>query len=271
MPQTLLDGLDLALRWFHVIAGIMWIGQTYLFNWMERVLEPPKGPGKENISGELWMVHGGGFYLVEKQKWPQIMPKKLHWFKWESALTWLSGMSLLAVVYWAGAPLLEFGSEVSRATGIAVSLGTLILGWILYDRLWNSPIAKFEALGAALCWAAVMGIAYGLTRFLSDRAAFLHIGAMFGTIMVANVWMRILPSQRKMIAITKAGGAPDERLAERARRASRHNTFMSVPLILLMLSNHFPTLTYGHPYHLAILGILIPTGWLIAKLIREWA
>lgn len=263
------EWINLVARWVHVIAGIMWIGQTYLFNWMERALTPPKGPGKENISGELWMVHGGGFYLVEKQKWPELMPKTLHWFKWEAAITWLSGVFLLGVVYWAGAPLLDYGSEIGRAQGIAISAGTLVLGWVVYDLLWGSPLGKNELLGAAVSWVLVVALAYGLGRFLSDRAVFLHVGAMFGTIMVANVWMRILPAQRKMIAITSSGGKPQPALAERARRCSKHNTFMSVPLIFTMISNHFPDATFGRDCGWAILGVLILVGWGAAKVIRE--
>lgn len=270
IPGDFREWLDLVLRWFHVIAGISWIGQTYLFNWMERAMTPPDDQAKKNISGELWMVHGGGFYLVEKQKWPEIMPHALHWFKWEAALTWMSGVMLLGIVYWAGAPLLDYGSDTSRSMGIALSIGYLVAGWILYDALWTTPLKKNEPLGAALCWVLILASAYGLSHFLSWRAVYLHIGAMFGTIMVANVWMRILPSQRKIIAIAKAGGPPDQSLAERARRCSKHNTFMSVPLIFLMISNHYPAATYGGNWNLMALAVLIPIGWIAAKIIRDW-
>lgn len=268
--SDLKEWLNLIFRWAHVVAGIMWIGQTYLFNWMERVLEPPKGPGKENISGELWMVHGGGFYLVEKQKWPELMPKALHWFKWESFFTWFFGMCLLAVVYWFGAPLLPYGSPLTRAEGIGVSIAVLAGGWMVYDIMWRQPLlANNEPLGAAISWLLIVGLAYALGFVLSNRAVYLHIGAMFGTIMVSNVWMRILPSQRKMIEITKAGGTPDQRLAERARRCSKHNTYMSVPLLFCMLSNHFPAITFGRSCGWAILGGLVLAGWGAAKVIRD--
>jgi uncharacterized membrane protein len=264
------EWLNLFVRWVHVIAGVMWIGQTYLFNWMERALTPPTDPKKTNISGELWMVHGGGFYLVEKQKWPELMPKVLHWFKWEAASTWISGMILLAVVYWTGAPLLDYGSSLSQAQGVGISIGVLVLGWLVYDTLWNSPIGKNEKLGAAISWVLVVALAWELGHFLSNRAVYLHIGAMFGTIMVANVWMRILPNQRKMIALTKAGLPHDPSLAARSRRCSKHNTFMSVPLIFTMISNHFPNATYGRDYNWAILGGLILLGWGGAKVIRDY-
>ena len=269
MNMEVQEWLNLLARWVHVIAGVMWIGQTYLFNWMERVLTPPEGAGKENIAGELWMVHGGGFYLVEKQKWPELMPRVLHWFRWEAMLTWLSGMVLLGVVYWAGAPLLEYGSDLSRPAGIAISISVLVFGWLAYDFLWSTPLGRHEALGAAVSWVLVTALAWGLSHVLSDRAVYLHIGALFGTIMVANVWMRILPSQRKMIAITEAGGTPDQTLAARARRCSKHNTYMSVPLIFTMISNHFPATTFGRDCGWLILGGFILVGWGAAKVIRD--
>ena len=263
------EWLNLALRWFHVIAGFMWIGNTYLFNWFERVMTPPADPRKKNITGEMWMVHGGGFYLIEKQKWPEIQPRRLHWFKWESLMTWVSGVLLLAVVYWAGAPLLAYGSALSRAQGIGVSVGVLVLGWIGYNAVWRSPLGRSEALGAAVSWLLVVALAWGLGRFLSNRAVYLHIGAMFGTIMVANVWMVILPNQRKMMALTQKGGKPDPSLSARAGRCSKHNTYMSVPLVFTMISNHFPDATFGRDWNWLILGGLLLVGWAAAKLIRD--
>ena len=264
----LLDWLSLLLRWFHVIAGIMWIGTTYLFNWMERALTPP-GEGKPNIMGELWMVHGGGFYLVEKQRWPELMPKTLHWFKWESMLTWLSGFLLLSVVYWAGAPLMSFESTWSRGGAIGLSLGSLVAGRVIYDLVWRSPLGASELLGAFVSWLLTLALAWGLGHVFSDRSVYLHVGAVFGTIMVTNVWMVILPNQTKMLAITKAGGTPDPELSRRAARASKHNTFLSVPLLLTMISNHYPAITFGTPNGLLVLAVLIPFGWLAAKVIRD--
>lgn len=268
MVDTLLDWLHLLFRWAHVIAGVMWIGQTYLFNRLERELEPSK---KENIMGEIWMVHGGGFYLVEKQKWPEIMPRNLMWFKWESALTWISGFLLLAVFYWTGAPLLDYGSDLSQGAGIAISVASLIGGWVIYDLLWRTPISKHEKWGALLCWLLAIGAAWALSHWLSWRAVYLHMGAIFGTIMVCNVWMRILPNQRKMIEITKAGGKPQYHLATQSARCSRHNTFMSVPVMFFMISNHYPALTFGCELNLAILAAIIPLGWVGAYFIRKYA
>lgn len=269
--NPLQDWLSLILRWVHVIAGIMWIGSTYLFNWIERTFTPPDdAASKPNISGELWMVHGGGFYLVEKQKWPKIMPRTLHWFKWESMMTFLSGFLLLVVVYWCGAPLLPYGTALTQWQGIGISAGVLAGGVVVYNLLWNySPLREREGLGIVVSWLLLVALSWGLTRVLSDRAAYLHIGAMFGAIMVANVWMIILPNQRKIMAITEAGGKPEPELSRRAGRCSRHNTYMSVPLIFTMISNHFPNITFGRDLNWLILGFLILAGWGAAKLIRD--
>jgi len=260
-----LDWLSLVLRWFHVIAGIMWIGTTYLFNWMERALDPSTKP---NIMGELWMVHGGGFYLVEKQKWPEKDPRVLHWFKWESMLTFLSGLGLLMIVYWAGAPLLEYGSTITRWQGVGISVATLVLGRVGYELIWRSPLGKSEPVGAFVSWAAAVFVAWLLGRWLSDRAVFLHVGAMFGTIMVTNVWMTILPNQRKALKIAAEGGAPQPELGKRAARSSKHNTYMSVPLIFTMISNHYP-MTFGREHNWIVLAVLILAGFGGAKVVRD--
>jgi uncharacterized membrane protein len=261
------EWLSLILRWIHVIAGIMWIGQTYLFNWMERAFEAPNPP-KKNISGELWMVHGGGFYLVEKQKWPEIMPRTLHWFKWEAMITWLSGFFLLAVTYWMGAPLLPFGSGLGQWQGAGISAGALIGGYAGYRLIWK-VMGQNELPGAVVCWAAIMATAWGLSHVFSDRSVYLHVGAIFGTIMVCNVWMTIIPNQRKIMAITESGGQPDHSLSAAAKRCSKHNTFMSVPLLFTMISNHYP-MTFGGPWALPVLGVLIVLGFVTAKLIRDY-
>ncbi len=263
---------ELITRWVHVIAGIMWVGQTILFHWMERVLVPPAEdhPDKSNIAGELWMVHGGGFYLVEKQKWPRIMPQTLNWFKWEAMSTWLSGMMLLMLIYWTGAPLLDYGSELSRPAAIGISIGVLVGGRLVYDLIWNwSPIRENLLVGGAISWALVVALTYWLGTVFSDRAAFLHIGAMFGTIMVSSVWMIIIPNQHKMIKIAKEDGEPQPELGAQSKRCSIHNTYMSVPLIFTMLSTHYPETTYGSEHGWAVMGVLLLVGFGGAKLIRE--
>jgi len=266
------EWLSLILRWTHVIAGIMWIGQTYLFNWMEKAFEPPKEAGADpNISGELWMVHGGGFYLVEKQKWPKIMPRTLHWFKWEAMMTWLSGFFLLWVVYWAGAPLQDYGAELPRWQAVALSAASLVGAVLAYRFIWKTPLGKSELVGGAIWYLLLLGAGVGLMRVFSARAAYLHVGAMMGTVMVTNVWMTIIPNQKKIMAITEAGGPPRPELSAEAKGCSRHNTFMSMPLLFTMLSNHYPSITFGGAHPALMLAGLTAAGVVAAHLIREHA
>ncbi|UPT73421.1 MAG: urate hydroxylase PuuD [Elusimicrobiota bacterium] len=266
------EWLSLLLRWMHAITGIMWIGQTYLFNWMEKAFEPPRdAAAKPNISGELWMVHGGGFYLVEKQKWPEIMPRVLHWFKWEAMLTWLSGFLLLSLMYWMGAPLLDYGSELPRWKGVLVSAGALVSAVAGYRLISKSPLGRSEAAVGVAWYLFLVAAGAVLLRCLSDRAAYLHVGAMMGTVMMTNVWMTIIPNQKKIMAISEANGEPRPELALEAKRCSKHNTLMSMPLLFLMLSNHYPSITFGGPHALLLLAVLLPLGAYAAHLIREHA
>ncbi len=261
--------LNLLFRWFHIIAGISWIGQTYLFNWMEKTLPKEIDPeAGDNVSGQLWMVHGGGFYLVEKQKTPKIMPRTLHWFKWEAALTWISGMFLLIIVYYMGGLMLEPDSEMSELTASFIGIGVLIIGYVAYQLLWSSPFGKNEIVGSAMSLILIIALFIGLDQLFSSRAAMFHIGAAFGTIMAANVWMIILPAQRKMIAAVENKESPDMTLAAKAKRCSKHNTYMSVPVIFIMISSHFPVTTYGNTHNWLILGGFILIGWLAAKWMR---
>jgi uncharacterized membrane protein len=256
------EWLNLAFRWTHVFAGILWVGQTYFFTWLDGRFTDDEG--------QVWMVHSGGFYVVEKQKVPSLMPRTLHWFRWEAAFTWITGVVLLTLVYYMGGVMTDDSvSGISTGAAIGIGVATLIAGWAVYDLLGQSPLGRSETAFAAVCFLLVVAVTYGLTHALSGRAAFMHIGAMFGTIMTANVWMRILPAQRKMVAALKAGQPPDAALAARAKLRSKHNTFMAVPVVFLMISNHFPGATYGNRYNWVVLPILVLVGWGAAKLIRR--
>jgi uncharacterized membrane protein len=263
---SLYDWLHLLTRWFHVVLGVAWIGQTWLFGWMDRSLEAvpedEAGAGGEPVEGRLWMVHSGGFYRVDKQLVvPAKMPATLHWFKWEAALTFFRGFVLLWLVYYLGGKVVAFDSGVSVAQGTAIGIGTLVAGTADYDVLWMSPLGRREWQGATICYALLVGLTYLLTGWLSPRAAYLHVGALMGTIMVANVWQRILPAQRRLVESVRAGTPADPALAARAKQRSKHNTNMSVPVIFLMISSHFPINTYGHRLNWVILGALVLLGW----------
>jgi uncharacterized membrane protein len=177
---------------------------------------------------------------------------------------------LLIHGYYLGSYLIDTDvRDISQGVGICVGVGVLIIAWVVYDLLVLSPIGKNELLFAAISYVAIVAVAFGLTHTLSGRAAYIHVGAMFGTIMVANVWMRILPAQRRMIAATKEGQQPDQRLAARAKLRSKHNTFMAVPVVFLMISNHYPVTTYGHDYNWVVLAVVVLLGWGAAKIIRR--
>jgi uncharacterized membrane protein len=263
------EWVNLLLRWTHVFAGILWVGTTYYFTWLDgrfTELEKSAADGKPQV----WMVHSGGFYVVEKQKTPAMLTGKLHWFRFEALFTWLSGILLLGVVYYMGGVLVD--PDVARLTpwqATGIGLGAIIGGWVVYDLLWSSPLAKNEMLGAVISYALIVAAAYGLTRVFSGRGAYIHVGAILGTLMTLNVWMRILPAQKKMVAALAAGQPPDLTLGARAKQRSKHNTFMVIPVVLTMISNHFPTATFGSTYAWQTLAVLVLVGWAAAAIIRR--
>jgi uncharacterized membrane protein len=256
---------DLLLRWFHVIAGIMWIGNSLLYNWLDRNLVKP--PGAAPLSeGTIWLLHSGAFYEVEKKLLaPGEMPAKVHWFKWQNFSTWASGILLLVVVYFLGesAWLVDpTQGHASYSNAVAAALGTLIGGWVAYDLIWRSPLRARPAIGGALCVALLVAITWGLGQVMTPRAAFIHVGVLLGTIMTGNVWMVIVPSQRDLVAATLAGQPQDRALSARAKQRSIHNNYMTFPLIFTMVSNHFPAI-YGHRFAWAILLALMTGGALV--------
>lgn len=264
---NLTEWLNLFGRWFHVFAGILWIGTTYFFTWLDGRLSAEEATA--TASGEkaqVWMVHSGGFYVVEKEKKPGS--RELHWFKWEAGLTWLSGIFLLFHIYYMTDVMVYPDGPVTHRMATTIGIGLLIVSWLVYD-LVLAPLMKYQKLFTFISFVLIVAVTYGLTQVMSGRAAYLHVGAMFGTIMAANVWMRILPGQRRMIAATREGKTPDAALAARAKLRSKHNTFMVVPLVFTMISNHFPVATYGDRYNWVILSILILVGWAAAAIIRR--
>ncbi|MFN8674428.1 MAG: urate hydroxylase PuuD [Candidatus Sericytochromatia bacterium] len=265
MDANLLEWLSLIVRWVHVLFGIMWIGSSIFFNWLDSSFEPLKEP-EENCVGEVWMVHGGGFYHVKKKFLKaEEMPENLYWFKWEAGFTFISGITLLTIVYYltGGAFLIDpTVSSITNSQAIMLGIGTLIGGWAVYDTIWNSPLSKKPMITATACFLMVIGVAYGLTQVLSARAAYLHTGAMLGTIMAANVWMRILPGQSKMLKAVQEGKPIDPAPGLKAKMRSKHNNYMTYPVVFIMISNHFP-ITYQHHLNWLILAILIVASAII--------
>ena len=272
LDPTLSEWLNLLLRWIHVFAGIMWVGTTYYFTWLDaRLTEEEKATLNTGTPAQVWMVHSGGFYVVERRKIPDLVSRTLHWFRWEAGMTWLSGFALLVLVYYLGGGALIDPDVRDLSLGVAVALGIGIIfacGFV-YDMMMLSPLGRNEKLFAAIAYVLIVVVAFGLTRVFSARAAYIHLGAIFGTIMAANVWMHILPSQKKMIAALKEGRKPDERLSAQAKLRSKQNTFMAVPVVFIMISNHFPGVTYGDRYNWIILSVLVLLGWIAAKFIRR--
>ncbi|MBI2376261.1 MAG: urate hydroxylase PuuD [Deltaproteobacteria bacterium] len=248
------------------MAGIAWVGSSFYFIWLDSSFERPTEP-RHHVEGELFMVHGGFYYQVEKRKiFPGELPKTLHWFKWEATLTWITGLSLFVVVYWLkGASLLIDPAvfALSQAQAIGLSVGILGLTWVLYDAIWH-PRWMSNKAPVSLVLSAILlaGLVYGLTRVFSGRGAFIMTGAALGTAMLANVWVRILPGQRKMVSEAEAGQVPDGSVSLKSKTRSVHNTYFTFPVLFIMLSNHYPVL-YNHAWNWLLLLVLTVSGALV--------
>jgi uncharacterized membrane protein len=247
-----------------VIAGIMWVGNSLLFNWLDRSLDPPRQTGQTRQPlGSIWLLHSGGFYYVEKTLLHgEPLPRPLHWFKWQAYTTWLSGMALLFVVYYLSDRAVLADPSVatlSHARASLIGVGAVFGGWLLYEAM-NRVVAPKAPVVAAVVWVSgLAAIAFALTQLLSGRAAFLHVGAMLGTIMAGNVVFTIVPSQRELVASVAEGGGGDPVVSARAKRVSIHNNYFTFPVIVLMVSNHFPGI-YGSPYNWLLLAVLVVAG-----------
>jgi uncharacterized membrane protein len=271
MSSAIREWLNLGVRWFHVFAGIMWVGQTYYFTWLDgQFTKLEKNAHSNGTASAVWMVHSGGFYTVEKQKSLGVAPEQVRWFRWEALLTWVAGLILLVLVYYLGDGLIDPDvANISKEAGIAIGVGAMVAGWIIYDLAVRSPLGNSQAAFAGFGLLMTAAAAWGLMHVFSGRAAYIHLGAIFGTIMTVNVWMRILPVQRRMLAAAAAGEKFDASAGAQAKLRSKHNTFLAVPVVFLMLSNHYPVATYGNHYGWEIMLALVVAGWGAAKLIRE--
>lgn len=264
-----LEWANLLVRWLHLITGIAWIGASFYFVWLDNSIRPPK-PGsdlaRKGVSGELWAVHGGGFYNPQKYLVaPAELPEELHWFKWEAYATWITGIAMLFIVYYFNASAMMVDKSVADLSGLqatGVGIGTLVVGWIVYDLLCKSPLGKREGLLGLVMFVFIVAVAYLFTHLLSGRAAYIHVGAMIGTIMVGNVLMVIIPGQRKLVEAMKAGRAPDPVHGRRGKQRSVHNNYFTLPILFIMISNHY-AMTYTHAYSWLVLAAIMAAGVLI--------
>jgi uncharacterized membrane protein len=246
--------LSLLLRWLHFIVGVAWIGASFYFNWLENHLQ--RQSREEGMAGDLWAVHGGGFYYLKKfAVAPGELPANLHWFKWEAYATWLSGMALLVVVFYWNAQTYMLNPETSginSITAVGIGMLSLLSSWIVYDLLCCSRLSRYEWLlaGFIIAWFALL--AWLLSTWLSGRAAYIHVGAAIGTIMVANVFRVIIPAQKDLVNAVSEKRTADASKGIRALQRSKHNNYFTLPVLFIMISGHFPA-TYGHQVNWLVL------------------
>lgn len=268
MEAFLIDWLNILVRWLHLITGVAWIGSSLYFVWLDNHLEEPREStdSDKGVGGELWSVHGGGFYHAQKYKTsPSVLPDNLHWFKWEAYSTWLSGMFLLGLVYFLGAEIYLIDPSVAKLSvvaAISISVGFIAAGWVVYDLLCKSPLARDGRLFALVLLLLSSALAWGLCHLFSGRAAYILFGVTLGTIMVANVFFVIIPGQRKMVDSAARGEVPDPTPGVHAKLRSVHNTYFTLPVLFVMTSNHY-AMTYSHEFNWAILIGISVAGALV--------
>ncbi len=266
MEAHFTEWLNLGIRWIHMITGIAWIGASFYFVWLENNLN--RSNPREGLAGDLWAIHGGGIYHLEKYKLaPPQMPENLHWFKWEAYATWLSGVALMLVVYYLNPSLylIKPGVDLAPAMGIAIGFGSMIAGYVAYHSLCDSALGKRPALLGAVLFVLLIAAAYGFNLIFSGRAAYIHVGAIIGTIMVGNVFFTIMPAQRALVKAIEDNTTPDPTLPAKGLLRSRHNNYFTLPVLFIMISNHFPS-TYGSQYNWLILAGIA----MLAVLVRHY-
>lgn len=262
------DGwLQLGVRWLHVVAGVVWIGTSFYFVWLNnKIRHAPDLP--EGSEAELWAVHGGGFYRVLKYARLSKLPETLHWFKWEAYTTWLSGFSLLVLLFYLKADVLLIDSAKADVTPLAatvIGVGVLVVGWFVYDWICKSALLDDPPFFVALSIVLISAVIFGLTQVFTARAAYVHTGALIGTLMAGNVFFIIIPAQKELVAAIDAGREPDSRLGTHAALRSLHNNYLTLPVLFIMISSHFP-FTFGDDQGWAVLAGLT----LVGALIRHW-
>ena len=262
VESVLTEWLSLVLRWLHVVAGIAWIGSSFYFIHLDLSLKARAGL-PQGVKGDAWQVHGGGFYhMVKYLVAPARMPDELTWFKWEAYTTWLSGFALLVVVYYLSAELFLIEKsvlDVSPATAVAISIVTLLVGWLAYEALCRSPLARNELALALVGYVFLVVLTYAFTHLFSGRGAFVQIGALIGTIMVANVFAIIIPNQKKIVAALLTGKEPEPIWGEVGKIRSVHNNYLTLPVVFLMISTHYPLL-FATRFNWLIVAIVLAIG-----------
>jgi uncharacterized membrane protein len=262
VESVLTEWLSLILRWTHVIAGIGWIGSSFYFIHLDLSLKARPGL-PEGVKGDAWQVHGGGFYhMIKYLVAPARMPDELTWFKWEAYATWLSGFALLVLVYYLGADLYLIDKSVLDLTApiaAAVAFGTLLLAWLFYEALCRSPLGRHEVALALVGFVFLVGVTYAFTHVFSGRGAFTQIGALVGTIMVANVFVVVIPNQKKTVAALIAGKEPNPKWGEDGKQRSVHNNYLTLPVVFLMIANHYP-LMFATRFNWLIVAIVLVIG-----------
>ena len=258
----LLEWLEFAVRWVHVITAIAWIGSSFYFIALDLGLKK-NGSLPYGVTGEEWQVHGGGFYNIQKYSIaPTNLPKDLIWFKWESYSTWLSGFFLLAIVYYGGADLYLIDTEIADINNfqaIAISLGSILFGWIIYNSVCKSPLGNNSNFLLLLLFFFLLFLSWFYTSIFSGRAAFLHLGSITATLMTANVFFIIIPNQKIVVSDLKAGRKPDPKFGIIAKQRSTHNNYLTLPVIFFMLSNHYP-LAFASELNWAIAPLVFLLG-----------
>ncbi|MFQ3193383.1 MAG: putative membrane protein [Colwellia sp.] len=270
MDPYITDWLNLAIRFAHVITGIAWIGASFYFVWLDNHLEtPPQEKADKGISGDLWAIHGGGFYEVAKYRLaPPKIPTILHWFKWEAYTTWITGFFLLSLMFYVGAEtyLIDKGvAELTQLQAIIYGLGSIVIGVGCYEFLVRTKLKDHSLILAFILLVLGTLISYGLMQVFSARGAYMHMGAIIGTIMAGNVFFGIMPSQRALVKAVEEGNTPDSKYGLNAKLRSTHNTYLTLPVIFIMISNHYP-MTFNHNAGWIVLMALI----LITAAIRQY-
>ncbi len=270
MDVQIVDWLALTTRWLHIIFGAAWIGTSFYFNWLNNHIRPVlSGAPPKGVEGELWSIHGGHFYQVVKYEVaPEQLPKVLHWFKYEAYFTWVTGAALLALVYYLEPTAYLVDTQVASldpAVAIGIGVGTLVLGWLGYHLLCKSPLGRWPVPFAIVGFALMTGVAFGLSQVFGPRAAYIHVGALIGTIMAWNVFFVIIPNQKVMVDAMTKGETPEAALGQAAAQRSLHNNYLTLPVLFIMVSNHYP-MTFGHEWSWALLAGIS----LVGAAVRHW-